>query len=132
MLFTSAVESAFNTMNQAKVSALARVLKENLVDDAKIDLAILIVAALSDLDSPHLRVLRAMKLDEPIRLVSEEFAEGVWPLSGLRKRFLRSPRACLPPWPPWSDRGLYVVADGAPLHLTSTDVQRGYSRLSPS
>jgi hypothetical protein len=87
MLFTSAVESAFNTMSQVKVSALARVLKENLVDDAKIDLGILIVAALGDLDTPHLRVLRAMVLDEPIRLVSEEFAEGAWPLSGLRERF---------------------------------------------
>jgi hypothetical protein len=87
MLFTSALEAGFNTMAENKVAALAKVLRNNLGDDDKLDLAIVIVAALEDLGPPHVQVLNAMVNDEPIRLTSESFAEGAWPLSGLKVKF---------------------------------------------
>src|SRR3954447_14757054 len=87
MLFTSAVKAAFNTMSQSKVSALAKALRNNLGDDHKLDLGIIIVAALDDLESPHIQVLSAMVNDDPVRLTSESFADGAWPLSGLRAKF---------------------------------------------
>lgn len=76
-----------NTMAENKVAALAKVLRNNLGDDDKLDLAIVIVAALEDLGPPHVQVLNAMVNDEPIRLTSESFAEGAWPLSGLKVKF---------------------------------------------
>jgi len=87
MLFTSALQAGFNTMAENKVAALAKVLRNNLGDDHKLDLAIVIVAALEDLEAPHVQVLHAMVNDEPVRLTSEQFAEGAWPLSGLRVKF---------------------------------------------
>ncbi len=96
MLFTSALEAGFNTMAENKVAALAKVLRNNLGDDDKLDLAIVIVAALEDLGPPHVQVLNAMVNDEPIRLTSESFAEGAWaPLrtQGQVSRFRSRPSA---------------------------------------
>jgi hypothetical protein len=87
MLFTSALEAAFSTMNKNKVDALAKVLHSNIGNDDRLDVGIIIVAALADMESPHIQVLHAMVHDQPIRLTIEKFAEGAWPLSGLRVKF---------------------------------------------
>ncbi|MFY1651571.1 hypothetical protein ACN27J_11850 [Solwaraspora sp. WMMB762] len=87
MLFTSAVQAAYSSMAKNKVDALSRVLRNTLGDDDKLDLAIVIVAALEDLEPAHVRVLSAMVNDDPVRLTSERFVDDAWPLSGLKVRF---------------------------------------------
>jgi len=87
-LVTHAFQSAYSTLNTEKVRALAAVLRENIDDDAKLDLASLIVTALTDLEAPHIRVLHAM-LDGPRcpREAEDQYPPGVWGLFGLRLRF---------------------------------------------
>ncbi|MGA4731926.1 hypothetical protein ACPB67_31275 [Micromonospora taraxaci] len=60
MLTTGAIQAAYGTMYDHKVAALAAVLTENLQDDARLDLGILIVTALADLEAAHVRVLDAI------------------------------------------------------------------------
>jgi hypothetical protein len=87
LLFTSAVEAAFNTISDNKVQALAKVFRNNLGSDDKLDLGTVIVAALNDFSPAHIKVLHGMTYDEPIRLTTGKFADGVWPLSGLKVKF---------------------------------------------
>ncbi|MET7969108.1 hypothetical protein [Micromonospora sp. NPDC005305] len=60
MLTTRAIQAAYSTMYDQKVKAVAAVLTENLQDDAQLDLGVLAVAALADLEAPHVRVLNAV------------------------------------------------------------------------
>lgn len=72
MLITSAIQAAYNTLYEQKVAALARVLTENLRDDARLDIGILIVAALADLEAMHVRVLHSMEKQDLPRLPKGE------------------------------------------------------------
>lgn len=60
MLATSAFQAANNTLHERKVKALAAVLADNINDVATLDLSTVIVAALADLEAPHIRILHAM------------------------------------------------------------------------
>jgi hypothetical protein len=87
-LVTRAFQSAYDTLSDQKVRALAAVLRESLNDDAKLDIAGLIVAALSDLESPHIRVLDAMiRGPRSPGETEDQYPPGVWGLYGLRIRF---------------------------------------------
>ncbi|MGK5442142.1 hypothetical protein ACSNN7_10005 [Micromonospora sp. URMC 105] len=60
MLTTSAIQAANNTVHEGKIRALAAVLRDSIYDDAQLDLGALIVAAMSDLEAPHIRILNAL------------------------------------------------------------------------
>jgi hypothetical protein len=64
-LATSALQAASEARAEYKIRALARVLVDNLRDDAQLDLASLTVAGLAELDPPHVRVLHAIVHDVP-------------------------------------------------------------------
>ncbi|MET8092101.1 hypothetical protein [Micromonospora sp. NPDC005220] len=88
MLATSAFQAANNTMHEGKVKALAAVLAEGINDDAKLDLSLLIVAALTDLEAAHIRVLDAMVNTNSDAHIAYPDVEGNrWPSSILEGRF---------------------------------------------
>ena len=60
LLATDAARAALNTLNSAKVHAIARILAEGLADDARLDLSWLMTAAVQDLEAPQVRVLGAL------------------------------------------------------------------------
>jgi hypothetical protein len=60
LLATSALQAACAAGSQYKLRGLARVLVDSLHDDARLDMANLIVAGLSELDPPHIRVLHTL------------------------------------------------------------------------
>jgi hypothetical protein len=87
-LVTRAFQSAYDTLSDQKVRALAAVLRENIDDDAKLDVAGVIIAALRDVESPHIRVLDAMiRGPRCPRETEDQYPPGVWGLYGLRIRF---------------------------------------------
>lgn len=88
MLSTSAIQAAYNTTYDRKVTALAAVLSENLEDDAQLDLGILVVTALADLEAAHVRVLDAvMGSSLPPRPDGGEHMPGVVVQSQLERYF---------------------------------------------
>jgi len=64
-LVTSAMHAAYVTAVNQKISALARVLVDNIHDDALIDCSSLVVAALAQIEAPHIHVLHAMVHESP-------------------------------------------------------------------
>jgi hypothetical protein len=78
-LVTTAMHAAYMTAVRQKIGALARVVADNIQDDAKIDCSWLVVAALAQIEAPHIRVLHAMvhdtPPDPPAGLI---VAEGAW------------------------------------------------------
>ncbi|MEV4347860.1 hypothetical protein AB0J83_25675 [Actinoplanes sp. NPDC049596] len=78
-LVTHALEVAFAARARRKVEALARVVADNLHDDARLDLSQMIVAALGQLENPHVRVLHVLVHESP---------EGAktWHCAGLKER----------------------------------------------
>ena len=61
MLTTNVIQTAYNTLYEAKVAALATVLVENLHDEARLDIGEVTIAALADLEATHVRVLHAIE-----------------------------------------------------------------------
>lgn len=64
-LATSALQAAYDTKVESKIRGLARVLAENVQDDARLDLSSLVVAALGELEAPHIRVLHTLVHEVP-------------------------------------------------------------------
>lgn len=64
-LVTSALQAAYDAKTKQKIRGLARVLVESLHDDARLDLCNLTVAALAELEPPHVRVLHTFVHDVP-------------------------------------------------------------------
>lgn len=60
LLTTSAMHAAIDAQSELKIRALARVLAENVHDDARIDLAGLAVTGLAELEPPHVQVLHTL------------------------------------------------------------------------
>ena len=60
VLLARVVDAAWHFADDRKIEGLARVLAEATADDARLDLATLIVAALRELEPAHVQVLRAM------------------------------------------------------------------------
>jgi hypothetical protein len=83
-LSAAAVQAAQTTLNDQKVAALARVLADGLRDDARLDVSWLIVQALADLESPHVRVLHLM--------ATELCPPDDWARDGMVSRDLRPPK----------------------------------------
>jgi hypothetical protein len=78
MLTTNVIQTAYNTLYEVKVAALATVLVENLRDDARLNIGAVIVAALADLEATHVRVLHAIdKEDLPPRPDDLDHVYGV-------------------------------------------------------
>jgi hypothetical protein len=78
MLTTNVIQTAYNTLYEAKIAALARILVENLSDEARLDVGQVIEAALADLEAMHVRVLHAIdRQDLPRRVDNLEHVPGV-------------------------------------------------------
>lgn len=87
-LLAATIQAALSTLDRVKIRTLARVLAEAVEDDAKIDMAMLVVRTLGDLESPHVRVLKVMTT-EPAPITSElgePIEAGTWLLSTLQDR----------------------------------------------
>src|SRR5258707_283007 len=82
----SAFDAAIASRMERKVRALARLVAEGVRDEARIDDAAIMVAALSELDVPHVQVLQVMVRDSDGRQPSrsgDPVAEGAWLTSQL-------------------------------------------------
>ena len=78
MLTTNVIQTAYNTLYEAKVAALTTVFVEKLHDGALLDVAVVIVTALADLEAPHVRVLDAIEgHDLPIRPDDRNHVPGI-------------------------------------------------------
>lgn len=77
-VFAHGLDAATRTGYEAKRRLLSRVISAAVLDDAKVDEALLIVLALRDLDAPHLRVLEKMRRVEDDVLARDlaEFGEA--------------------------------------------------------
>lgn len=93
LLAGTALEAGTRTVNADKWRALGRSLANGLTDDALVDPELLIVAALADIEAPHIKVLRH---------VAEEWPP-VWTLAGPQS-FTRE--AAQPGEPVWSAKDL--------------------------
>ena len=80
-LLGQVIEAAFHAMDDARIPALARVLADTYEDDAMLDAAPLIVAALRELEPIHVRVL-AMMMRRPQDAV--EAHDASWALEHLK------------------------------------------------
>lgn len=97
MLTTNVIQTAYNTLYEAKVAALARVLIENLRDEAQLDIGEVTVAALADLEARHVRVLHAIdREDLPRRPDGLEHVPGVATQSQLEEYFPNLATGILP------------------------------------
>jgi hypothetical protein len=93
MLTTNVIQTAYNTLYEAKVAALAVVLAEKLRDEAQLDIGAVTVAALADLEAMHGRVLHAIeRVDLPRRPQSQleayfpNLAPGILPIKATLER----------------------------------------------
>lgn len=78
MLTTNVIQTAYNTLYEAKVAALVTVLVANLRDEAQLDISAVIVGTLADLEATHVRVLHAIdREDLPRRVDDLEHVPGV-------------------------------------------------------
>jgi hypothetical protein len=78
MLTTNVIRTAYNTLYEEKVAALAMILVENLRDDARLDISAVIVATLVDLETTHVRVLHAIEREDlPRRVDDRDHVPGV-------------------------------------------------------
>lgn len=96
----SAVQAAADTLYEAKVTALARVLAYGLADDARLEMAAVYLRALRDLEAYHVRVLahldvrrRAVHTDREALVGSEDLeaempglADGMAPILAVLER----------------------------------------------
>lgn len=75
-VFAQGLDAAARTGYEAKRRVLSRVISAAVLDDARVDEALLVVLALRDLDAPHLRVLEKMRRvqDDVLRRDLSEFA----------------------------------------------------------
>ncbi|WP_433384233.1 hypothetical protein ACQPZX_23440 [Actinoplanes sp. CA-142083] len=80
-LVAHALEAAFAARTTRKVEALAKVVSENLRDDARLDISQMIVAALEQLESPHIRVLHVFVHESPA-----DGPDCTWHCAGLKER----------------------------------------------
>jgi hypothetical protein len=78
-LVTTAMHAAYMTAVRQKIGALARVVADNIHDDAKIDCSSLVLAALAQIEAPHIRVLHAMVHETPPDPPDGlKIADGAW------------------------------------------------------
>ena len=70
LLAAAALAAASNTDLEAKLSALAEALAEGALaeDESRLELESLFVAAVSDIERPHLRVMQAMRPEAPTQV----------------------------------------------------------------
>lgn len=59
-LASAALQAAADARSETKLRALAKVLTDNLTDDARLDMAALTIAGLAELDPPHIKVLHTL------------------------------------------------------------------------
>ena len=85
-LTTSAMQAAVDARTELKISALARVVAENVHDDARIDLAGLAVLGLAELEPPHIRVLHVLVHRIPPRQQASRHGEQGWECAALKAR----------------------------------------------
>jgi hypothetical protein len=87
-LTTHTFQSAYDTLNENKIRAFATLLKNNIDDDAKLEMADVFVTALANIETPHIRVLDAMVGHYRCpRKTEDQYPPGVWGLWGLKFRF---------------------------------------------
>lgn len=109
MLATNAIQAAYNTLYEEKIAALATVLAENLRDDARLDISVLIVAALADLEAMHVRVLNSIEgQDLPRRPDDRDHILGVVIQSQLEEHFPNLASGVLPIMAALERHGLVV------------------------
>lgn len=82
-LTMSAMQAALNTYNEEKLRVLAHVLAEGLIDNARLDASWLIIAAVADLEKPHVQVLYLMQNE---RNAIGETLYDYWSAEALRQR----------------------------------------------
>lgn len=86
-LVTLALEVAFKTRVRRKIDALARMVADNLHDDARLDLSLLVVSALEQLESPHIRILDVVVNESPANVLKEDGpSERTWHCASLKER----------------------------------------------
>jgi len=87
-LSAAAIQAALATLNDQRVAALAQALGDGLRDEAQLDTSWLVVQALADLESPHVRVLHLMATEQcpPAQRGDQELGPGVWREKALRER----------------------------------------------
>lgn len=73
---SSAVQAAMSTLNEQKVTALARALGDGLLDEAKLDMSWVVILALADLESPHIRALARFAQYPTDRELDAEFGDA--------------------------------------------------------
>jgi hypothetical protein len=88
LLAGSALEAGTRTVNADKLRALGRALANGIKDDALVDPEMLAVAALADMEAPHVKVLRH---------VAEEWPP-IWSMGGRRPRGGQRPQPGQPAW----------------------------------
>jgi hypothetical protein len=97
MLTTNVIQTAYNTLYEAKVAVLATVLVENLHDDARLDIGMVILAAWADLEAMHVRVFHAIEgQDLPRRPDGLDHVPGVATQSQLEEYFPNLATGILP------------------------------------
>lgn len=72
MLAGAAIEAGTRTVNPEKIRALGRALAAGVTDDALVDPELLAVAALADMEAPHVKVLRHIAEEFPHRTVTRD------------------------------------------------------------
>ena len=85
-LATMALQAATNARSEQKIQALARVVAENLGDDARLDLASLTVTALAELDPPHIQVLYILVHHVPPDVPAVSHQDPGWSCLALKDR----------------------------------------------
>jgi hypothetical protein len=82
-----AMEVAFKARAKRKIEALARVVAENLHDDARLDLSLLVVSALEQLESPHIQLLDVLVNESPATMRKKTGSpERTWHCASLKVR----------------------------------------------
>jgi hypothetical protein len=95
-LTTSAMQAAVDARSELKIRALARVLAENVHDDARIDLAGLAVTGLAELEPPHIRVLHALVHQVPKQDQGSMHGDLGWECSALKSHLPSLADALMP------------------------------------
>jgi hypothetical protein len=87
-LIASTVQAALSSLDQVKARTLAHVAAEAVEDDAKLDVANLMIRTLGELEPPHIQVLKAMCTEvSPPSASGEQITPGGRLLSTLSQRF---------------------------------------------
>jgi hypothetical protein len=83
-LLAYTLEVAFTARSRRKIDGLAKLVSDNLHDDAKLDLSQMVVAALEQLENPHISVLHVFVHENPGS--SELDGVRTWHCAALKKR----------------------------------------------